>query len=122
MTESNEPRTDEEARTDEDAARTFMEEIEVEASQVVQRVKELIREGNVRTLRVKDSKGKYLVEMPLTVGVLAGGVFALSSPVLTALGAVTGLMTNVKIEVVRNADDEDAIARLEAGEAESDDD
>lgn len=115
MTDSGEPR-DDRPRTGEDAARTLVEEFEVEAGQVIRRVKELIRQGNVRTLRIMDSKGKYLIEVPLTVGVLAGGVIALSAPTLTALSAITGLVAKVKVEVVRNADpDDEPPAELEDG-------
>ena len=106
MTESGEPR-DDRGRTGEDAARTFVEEIEIEAEQLVKRIRELIRQGNVRTLRIKDQKGKYLLEVPLTVGVLVGGVFALSAPTLTALSAITGLVAKVKVEIVRNVEAED---------------
>ncbi len=94
--------------TEERAVPPLIEEIEVEARELVGRVKELIREGNVRTLRIKDGKGRYLLEMPLTVGVLVGSVFALTAPALTAIGAVLGLATKVKIEIERRDDDGDA--------------
>jgi hypothetical protein len=85
--------------------RTVMEEIEVEGQQLVDRVKELLREGNVRRLRVKDARGKYLLEVPLTFGVVAGGVFMLAAPTLMALSALAGLLANVRIEIVREVDD-----------------
>lgn len=110
MTDSGEPREDQVLDEEErEAPRTFVEEIEVEAGELVKRVKELIREGNVRTLRIKDGKGKYLVEVPLTVGVLAGGVFALAAPAAAALSTVAGFVANVKIEVVREADANDVV-------------
>ncbi|MEP0763342.1 MAG: DUF4342 domain-containing protein [Chloroflexota bacterium] len=87
--------------------RTVMEEIEVEGQQLVERIKELLREGNVRRLRVKDAKGKYLLEVPLTFGVVAGGVFMLAAPTLTALGALAGLLANVRIEIVREVDEDE---------------
>lgn len=87
--------------------RTVMEEIEVEGQQVVDRVKELLREGNVRRLRVKDAKGKYLLEVPLTFGVVAGGAFVLAAPTLMALGALAGLLANVRIEIVREVDEDE---------------
>ena len=94
---SDAPREEGEARN----VPPLIEEIEVEARELVGRVRELIREGNVRTLRIKDGKGRYLLEMPLTVGVLVGSVFALTAPALTAIGAVLGLATKVKIEIER---------------------
>ena len=86
----------------ESGSRTIVEEIEVEGRQLVQRVRELIREGNVRTLRVKDKNGKYLLEIPLTVGVVAGGVFAVTAPWTIALSALAGFVMDVKIEVIRD--------------------
>lgn len=87
--------------------RTVMEEIEVEGQNLIERIKELLREGNVRRLRVKDAKGKYLLEVPLTFGVVAGGVFMLAAPTLTALGALAGLVANVRIEIVREVDEDE---------------
>ncbi len=85
--------------------RTIVEEIEVEGRELVKRVRELIREGNVRTLRIKDKNGKYLLEIPLTMGVVAGSVFALTAPWAVALSALAGLVMDVKIEIIRDADD-----------------
>ena len=87
--------------------RTVFEELELEGRQLVERVKELIKEGNVRRLIIKDPDGKYLLEIPLTVGVVAGGVFALTTPVLAALGALAALVTKVHVEVVREVEESD---------------
>jgi len=97
----------EERTMSETKKRTVVEEFEVEGRQLVERVKELIREGNVRRLRIKDAKGKYLIEVPLTVGVVGGGVFMLAAPTLAALSALAGLVANVRIEIVRETDEED---------------
>ena len=89
---------------------TLVEEIEVEAKHLMRRVQALIREGNIRTLRIKDKKGKYSLEIPLTVGVVAGGAFAFAAPWAVALSAIAGLFVEVKIEIVRDveiADEED---------------
>lgn len=85
---------------------TLIEEIEVEARYLIKRVQELIREGNIRTLRVKDKKGKYLLEIPLTVGVVAGGAFALTAPWMVALSALAGFLVDAKIEIVRDVEEE----------------
>jgi len=60
----------------------------------------------VRKLSIKDADGKYLLEIPLTVGVVVGGVFMLTAPVAAALGAIAGLLANVKIEITREVDDD----------------
>lgn len=90
----------------EEKKRTVVEEFEVEGRQLVGRVRELIREGNVRRLRIKDARGKYLIEVPLTVGVVGGGVLVLAAPTLAALSALAGLVANVRIEIVREAEGE----------------
>lgn len=103
----NDTRREDLTQEERESPRTLVEEIEVEAEQLVKRVKDLIRAGNVRTLRIKDSKGKYLIEVPLTVGVLAGGIFALAAPTAAALSAIAGLFAKVTIEVVRETDGDD---------------
>lgn len=85
--------------------RTIVEEIELEGRQMMDRIKDLIQEGNVRRLIIKDTKGKFVLEVPLTVGVVAGGVFALAAPVAAALGTLAALVARVKIEVVREVDE-----------------
>ena len=97
------PQNDQQQET---GTHTIFEEIEVEGRQLVERVRELIHEGNVRTLRVKDRDGKYLLEIPLSVGVVAGGVFALTAPWTIALSALAGIVLDVKIEVIREVDDD----------------
>ncbi len=102
MTDNQEPAGNESGP----GKRTFKEEIELEGRQLVDRVRELLREGNVRKLSIKDADGKYLLEIPLTVGVVVGGVFMLTAPVAAALGAIAGLLANVKIEITREVDDD----------------
>jgi hypothetical protein len=107
MTDSGEEHKSEEAdMSGDDEKRTFTEEIEVQGQQLVDRVKELLHEGNVRKLRIKDGKGKYLLEIPLTIGVVVGGVLVLTAPMMAALSALAGLMTNVKIEIIREVEEE----------------
>jgi hypothetical protein len=107
MTDSGEEHDSEEAEmSGDDEKRTFSEEIEVQGRQLVERVKELLHEGNVRKLSIKDAKGKYLLEIPLTVGVVAGGALVLTAPMMAALSALAGLMTNMKIEIIREAEEE----------------
>jgi predicted nucleic acid-binding Zn-ribbon protein len=73
------------------------EEYTVSGSNLVDRVRELLHEGNVTRVIVKDEAGKTLLEIPATVGVL-GVVLA---PWLAALGVVAALVTNCKIIVER---------------------
>lgn len=79
----------------------WREEIEMAGSQLVERVKELIAEGNVRSLIIRNADDKVMLEIPLTAGVAVGGVITLVSPVLAALGALAALLAHVKVEIVR---------------------
>ena len=80
---------------------TFTEQIEITASELVERTKELINEGNVRRLIIRNQDDEVLLEVPLTTGVAVGGVVTLVTPVLAALGALAALLTHVKVEIVR---------------------
>lgn len=90
----------------EEDERTFTEQIEIAASDLVDRTKELIEEGNVRRLIIRNEEDEVLMEVPLTAGVVVGGAVTIVAPVLAALGALAALLTHVKIEVVRERTDE----------------
>ena len=75
---------------------TFWETVEAKGSEILDKVKELIAEGNVRSVRVR-TKHRVIAEFPLTVGVV-GAVLA---PMLAALGAIAALVTECSIEVER---------------------
>jgi hypothetical protein len=78
-------------------AKVVKEEFSVSADDLIEKVKELLHEGNVTRIIVEDEKGRVLFEMPATVGVI-GVVLA---PWLAALGAIAALATNCKIIVER---------------------
>ena len=75
---------------------TFKESFKVAADQLVDAVKKLLHEGNVRRIVIKQA-GRTVVEFPLTVGVI-GAVFA---PILAAVGALAAVLTDCTIEVER---------------------
>jgi hypothetical protein len=81
--------------------RTWTEEMEIDAGELVDRVKKLIEEGNVRRLIIRKPNDEILLEVPLTAGVAVGGVVTLFAPVLAALGALAALLAQVKIQIVR---------------------
>ncbi len=81
-------------------AKTRFEEFKIEGGELVNKVKELIHEGNVRRIILKDENGKTFMEIPLTVGVV-GAVFA---PILAAVGAIAALASNLTIVVEKTAD------------------
>jgi hypothetical protein len=77
--------------------RVVTEEFSVSADDLIERVKQLIHEGYVNRIIVKDEKDKVLLEIPATVGVI-GAVLA---PWLAALGVITALVTRCRIVVER---------------------
>jgi hypothetical protein len=87
--------------------KTFSEEIEVAGNQVVDQVKHLVAQGNIRRLIIRNADDNVILEMPLTVGAVAGGAIVLAAPWLAALGAFAALVARVKIEIVREADEDD---------------
>ena len=78
-------------------AKSKREEFKVNGDEIVKKIKELIKEGNVRRIIIKNEKDEILVEIPLTIAVV-GTFFA---PVLAAVGALAALMTNCTIVVER---------------------
>ena len=78
-------------------AKVVKEEFSVSSDNLIERVKELLHEGNVTRIIVKDETGKTLLEIPATVGVI--GVVLV--PWLAALGAIAALATNCKMVVER---------------------
>lgn len=71
------------------------EEFKVKGEQLVQKVKEIIQEGNIRRLSIKNKEGHVILEIPLTIGVI-GAVLA---PILAAVGGVAALLTECTISV-----------------------
>ncbi len=80
---------------------TWIEEIQVMGSDLVERVKQLIREGNVRRLIIRNQNDDVILEIPLNTGVAVGGVLTIFAPAFVALGAMASMLVNVKIQVVR---------------------
>jgi len=79
------------------ALKSRVEEFSVSADDLIEKVKQLIHEGNVTRIVVKDERGKTLFEMPATIGVVG----AILAPWLAALGAIAALATRCTIVVER---------------------
>jgi len=75
----------------------------VKGQELLNKIEELIREGNVTKIIIKNEKGNTYVEIPIVAGVL-GAVFA---PVLTAVSALAGMAANYTIEVIHKDDSSD---------------
>lgn len=77
---------------------TKKEEVfEVNGDRLLEKVKQLIREGNVRRITISNKDGKEIIVVPLTIGVVG----ALLAPPLAAIGAVAALVTECTIKVER---------------------
>jgi len=77
--------------------KTRTEEITLDGEKLVSTVKELVREGNIRRISVRNREGRTLIDIPLTVGVVG----AVLLPTLAALGAIAALVTECTIIVER---------------------
>ncbi|MFA6271740.1 MAG: DUF4342 domain-containing protein [Patescibacteria group bacterium] len=73
------------------------EEFVISGDKVVEKVKELIKEGNARRIIINNEKGESIIEIPVTVGVVG----ALIAPVLAAIGAAAALLTKCTIVVIK---------------------
>lgn len=78
------------------------EEFKVRGEELVEKVKQLIHEGNVRRLIIKDENGKVYLEIPVTFGVIG----ALIAPMLAAVGAIAAMVAHFEIEVIRTEEKE----------------
>ena len=74
------------------------EKFTLSGNQLVEKVKQLIREGNIRRVRVLH-EGRTVLEIPLSIGAPAAAIITLAAPVLAALGAFAALVTECTIEV-----------------------
>ena len=77
--------------------KTRVEEFSVSADDLIEKIKQLLHEGNVTRIVIKDERGKTLFEMPATVGVVG----AILVPWLAALGAIAALATRCTLVVER---------------------
>ncbi len=79
------------------------EKFTVSGSEVVEKIKQLIHEGNIRQVRIIH-KGKTILEIPLSIGAPAAAAVVLAAPILAALGAFAALVTECTIEVEKMGD------------------
>jgi len=95
-------------------AESAFEEVKVASNQVVDRVRGLIEEGNVRRVLIKKD-GKTLLEVPMTVGVGGAAAIVLLNPVIAAVGALAALVTDITLVVERD----DAAAAQQSADAKA---
>ena len=71
------------------------EEFRVEGERLIGKIKEVIHEGNIRRIIIKDKEGKTVLEIPMTFGVVG----ALIAPQLAAIGAIAALLTEATVVI-----------------------
>lgn len=76
------------------------EEFKVSGNDIMKKIKELIREGNIRKITIKDRDGKSIAEFPLTIGVVGTVIL----PVLAAIGTIIALVTECTISVEKETE------------------
>ena len=81
--------------------KTRVEEFELSGDKVITKVKELVREGNVRRISLKNEEDVTLIEVPLMIGVAGVAAAAWMAPVWAAIGAIAALVVRLKIIVER---------------------
>ncbi|MEZ2225877.1 MULTISPECIES: DUF4342 domain-containing protein [unclassified Microcoleus] len=79
-----------------------VEELKINGDDLVAKVKELIHEGNIRRIIIKNEEGRILIEVPLTVGVVGGVIGAALFPVIAAVGAIGALVAHMTIIIEKN--------------------
>lgn len=75
--------------------KTRTEEFQVDGEKIIAKIKELLHEGNIRRVIIKDKEGKSLLEIPVTFGVVG----VLLAPQLAALAAVATVLTEATVVV-----------------------
>ena len=81
-----------------------VEEFAIDGDKLVAKVKELIHEGNIRRIIVKNEEGMVLIEFPLTAGVVGGVIGVALFPVIAALGAIGALVARLKIVIEKHVE------------------
>jgi hypothetical protein len=82
--------------------KTRTEEFKVSGSEIIEKIKEIIREGNARRIIFKTEEGKTFMEIPLTVGIVG----TLIAPLWAAIGAIAALASNLTIVVEKEEKEE----------------
>lgn len=78
--------------------KTHTEEFKIDGEKMIAKIKELLHEGNIRKLIIKDKEGKTLMEIPMTFGVVG----VLLAPQLAAIGAIATLVTEATLVVEKS--------------------
>lgn len=81
--------------------RTRTEEFKIEGGKVLDKIRELIHQGNIRRIILKNEEGRTLIEIPLTLGLVGAALL----PVFAAVGALAALVTRMTLVVEKHSED-----------------
>jgi hypothetical protein len=84
---------------EDEVEKTNAEEFTIRGGDLVDKVKELIHEGNVRRIIIKNEEGRTLIEIPLTVGVVGGVLSAALFPVVAAVGVIGATVAHLTLVI-----------------------
>jgi len=84
--------------------KTKKSEFKVKGEELLKKVKEIIHEGNVRKIIIKNEEGKTYLEIPVTIGVVG----VLLAPVWAAIGALAAVASKFKIEIIKKEEEKEA--------------
>jgi hypothetical protein len=79
--------------------KTRTEEFKISGDRLQAKIKELLHEGRVRNISLRDAQGRTLIEVPLAVGVAAGAASVILLPVWAAIGAIAALAADLTLVV-----------------------
>jgi len=88
--------------------KTWTEEVEVSADKLMEKVREWANEASVRRIRIKEPDGDIALDIPLTIGAVAGGAVVIAAPILALIGALVAFFAKVKVEIVREEENKDS--------------
>jgi hypothetical protein len=74
------------------------EEFRVDGEKLIAKIREILHEGNIRRIIIKDKDGKTVMEIPVTLGVVG----VLLAPQLAAIGAIAALLTEATVVVEKS--------------------
>jgi Domain of unknown function (DUF4342) len=99
---------------------TSIDEIKVKSNQLVDKVKELIQEGNARKVSIRKD-GRTLLEIPLSMGVGGATAVIVFTPILAAVGALAALVSDVDVVVERDVEtDVEVVADTDSDASDND--
>ena len=78
-----------------------VEEFNISGDTLLDKIKELVHQGNIRRIVIKNETGSTLLEIPMTVGLVGGAISVTLFPFFAAIGAIGALVARLKIVIER---------------------